>query len=56
MDRRNRSTVSNTIRASREKKLIEGDKAKGYVLTRTGYQAATEMVKAKSDEAGSITR
>lgn len=45
MDRRDASTVSNIIRTTRTKRLIEGDKDRGYKLTRTGYREATDLVR-----------
>jgi Mn-dependent DtxR family transcriptional regulator len=46
MDRRARSTVSNTITSNYRKRLIEGNKQQGYKLTALGYRQASEIVKA----------
>lgn len=48
MDRRSESAVSFAIHTAYEKRLIEGDKQKGYKLTAIGHKAATELARAKS--------
>jgi hypothetical protein len=45
MDRRARTTVSNTITATYNKRLVEGDKQQGYKLTALGYNRAIELAK-----------
>ncbi len=45
MNRRAKSTVSNTIKSAYAKRLVEGDGKTGYKLTSLGYQQATEIVK-----------
>jgi hypothetical protein len=44
MNRRDKSTVSNVIKSTYNKKLIEGDKQKGYKLTSLGYREATTRI------------
>ena len=45
MDRRARTTVSNIITATYNKRLVEGDKQQGYKLTALGYNQAIELAK-----------
>lgn len=45
MDRRARSTVSNIITATYNKRLVEGGKQQGYKLTTLGYNRATKLAK-----------
>jgi hypothetical protein len=45
MDRRAKSTVSNSIASTYRKRLIEGNKHKGYKLTTLGYRKAFELIK-----------
>ena len=45
MNRRAKSTVSNTIRSAYTKRLVEGDGKTGYKLTILGYRRATEIAK-----------
>lgn len=47
MDRRAKSTVSNTITATYRRRLVEGNKQQGYKLTTLGYKQAIELVKNK---------
>ncbi|MBA7608494.1 hypothetical protein ES703_15671 [subsurface metagenome] len=47
IDRRAPSTVSHTITAMYNKRLIEGNKQQGYKLTILGHQQATELVKSE---------
>jgi hypothetical protein len=49
MDRRARSTVSNTITSAYRKRLVEGSKQQGYKLTTLGYQQASEIMKALTE-------
>ena len=46
MDRRAKSTVSNIIASTYQKRLIEGNKRQGYKLTTLGYRKAFELIKA----------
>ena len=43
MDRRPKSTISNTFRNARKDRLIEGDTKSGYKLTIRGFQSAQEI-------------
>jgi len=45
MDRRAKSTISNTITTAYGKRLIEGNKQQGYKLTALGYHKSTEIIK-----------
>lgn len=45
MNRRDSSTVSHVITSTYNKKLIEGDRQKGYKLTTIGYQEAINRIK-----------
>jgi len=45
MDRRARSTVSNTISSDYRKRLVDGNKQQGYKLTAIGYKKAIEIIK-----------
>ena len=45
MDRRARTTVSNTITSTYKKRFIEGNKQQGYKLTTLGYQKAIDLIK-----------
>lgn len=47
MNRRAKSTVSNTIVSTYKKRLIEGSRQQGYKLTALGYQKAFELIKAR---------
>lgn len=47
MNRRARSTISNTIAATYRKRLIEGNRQQGYKLTTIGYRQGVELVKGK---------
>jgi len=47
MDRRANSTVSNTMTATYNKRLVEGDRHKGYKLTSLGYRHAVDIIKEK---------
>lgn len=44
VDRKARTTVMNAIRSLWRKKLVEGDSAAGYRLTRTGLQEAAKLI------------
>jgi hypothetical protein len=44
MNRRDASTVSHVIKSTYEKRLIEGDKQKGYKLTAIGYREAINRI------------
>ena len=46
MDRRASSTVSNATASAYRKKLIEGNKQRGYKLTTLGHQRAKELARA----------
>ena len=52
MDRRKPSTISHAISSARQGKLIEGNRTKGFVLTRLGYDAATVLVRVALGEVG----
>jgi len=45
MDRRAKSTVSNTISSNYRKRLVDGNKQQGYKLTAIGYRKASEIIK-----------
>jgi hypothetical protein len=47
MNRRAKPTISNAITAMYRKRLIEGDKQRGYKLTSLGYHRAIELAKGK---------